>query len=94
MNKIFEGPVVPTIIKLAVLSFVVGIVLWASGIDPLDLWLNLGDTIRNIWTVTIEFFRWAGKYMILGAIVVVPIWLVLRVLKVVSRRRAPPSESH
>jgi Family of unknown function (DUF6460) len=90
MNKIFEAPVVPTIIKLAVISLLVGVVLYLADIDPLSLWTNFGETVIEIWDMTISFFKWAAKYMALGAIVVVPIWLFFRLLKVASARRTPP----
>jgi hypothetical protein len=93
MKKIFEGPVVPTLTKLAVFSFIVGMVLYVADINPLDLWTDFGATVVEAWRMTIEFVKWAAKYMALGAIVVVPVWLFFRLLKLASARRTPPEAS-
>jgi len=85
MDKIFGGPVVPTLVKLALLSFVVGLVLFLLGIDPIDLWRNFGQTIRDIWARVIDTLDWAAQYAILGAIVVLPIWIIYRLVMWVSR---------
>lgn len=87
MERFFGGPVIPTIVKLALISFAVGIVLWISGIDPLDLWRNLGQTIKDAWQAVADFVDWGAKYAALGAIVVIPIWLVFRLFRVVMGSR-------
>lgn len=87
MERFFGGPVIPTIVKLALISFAVGIVLWISGIDPLDLWRNLGQTIKDAWQDVADFVDWGAKYAALGAIVVIPIWLVFRLFRVVMGGR-------
>jgi hypothetical protein len=46
--------------------------------------------VVQAWQATIEFVKWAAKYMALGAIVVVPVWLFFRLLKLASARRTPP----
>ena len=65
MDKIFGGPIVPTLAKLALLSFVVGLVLYLFDISPIDLWRNFGQTIREAWGKVIDFVEWAGQYAIL-----------------------------
>lgn len=87
MERFFGGPVIPAIVKLALISFAVGIVLWISGIDPLDLWRNLGQTIKDAWQAVADFVDWRAKYAALGAIVVIPIWLVFRLFRVVMGSR-------
>lgn len=92
MSNFFGGPVIPTVIKLALVSFAVGIVLWISNIDPVDLWRNFGDTFREAWGVVADFVDWGAKYAALGAIVVVPVWLVFRLVRFVTggRRKETP----
>ena len=84
MDKIFGGPIVPTLFKLALLSFFVGLVLFLFGIDPIDLWRNFGQTIREAWVKVIDGIDWAVQYAILGAIVVLPIWIIYRLLVFVT----------
>ena len=88
MDKIFGGPIVPTLFRLVVLSFVVGLVLWVLGIDPIELWRDFGHTIREAWTKVVDFIDWAGQYAILGAIVVLPIWIIYRLLMYVTRPKS------
>ena len=80
MDKIFGGAIVPTLVRLALLSFIVGLVLFFLGIDPIDLWRNFGETIKEIWSRVIDSLDWAVKYAILGAIVVLPIWIIYRLV--------------
>jgi hypothetical protein len=87
MDKIFGGPIVPTLFKLALLSFIVGLVLFFLGIDPMDLWRNFGQTIREAWSVVIDTLDWASGYAILGAIIVLPMWIIYRVIMYVSRTK-------
>ena len=87
MDKIFGGPIVPTLVRLAILSFIVGLTLFFLGIDPVDLWRNFGKTIREAWTIVVDGMDWASQYAILGAIVVLPIWIIYRLVLYVTRTK-------
>ena len=87
MDKIFGGPIVPTLVRLAILSFIVGLTLFFLGIDPVDLWRNFGKTIRDAWTIVVDGMDWASQYAILGAIVVLPIWIIYRLVLYVTRTK-------
>ena len=87
MDKIFGGPIVPTLFRLAILSFIVGLTLFFLGIDPVDLWRNFGKTIRDAWTIVVDTMDWASQYAILGAIVVLPIWIIYRLVLYVTRAK-------
>lgn len=87
MNALFGGPVLPTLIKLAVASVVVGILLAIFGIQPIDLWRNFIDTVAHIWNMGFDALSWSVRYILLGAVVVVPIWLVLRVWTYLVERK-------
>ena len=82
MEKYFGGPVVPTILKLAVVSFLVGIVLVIFGIEPYGFWTSFLDTVVEVWNLGFEFVGSAWGYFVIGAIIVVPIWIVIRVWSV------------
>lgn len=86
MNRLFGGPVLATIFKLAVASIAVGIVLAILGIKPIDLWRDFLDTVANIWSMGFEAIEWSFKYLMLGAIVVVPIFIVVRLWSVMTER--------
>ncbi|HUG62425.1 MAG TPA: DUF6460 domain-containing protein [Methylomirabilota bacterium] len=70
------------LVRLIVLSFVVGVVLAALGLEPRHLLTNLLDMIEGIWNLGFDAIEKAWQYLVLGAVVVVPVWLVLRILRV------------
>ncbi|MEN6542526.1 DUF6460 domain-containing protein [Parvibaculum sp.] len=78
MERLFGGPILPTLIKLAAASVVVGLLLAFFGIKPIDLWYDFLDTVVRIWHMGFDAIDWSVKYFALGAVVVVPIWLVVR----------------
>ena len=88
MDKIFGGPVVPTLLRLAILSFIVGLTLFFFGINPVDLWRDFGKTISDAWTIVMDALQWASQYAGLGAIVVVPLWIIYRVVLYMTRTKS------
>lgn len=75
-----------TLIRLFILSLVVGIVLSVFDIDPEGLLGSIGGTVESIFAVLVDAVEWAVPFVLIGAIVVVPIWLILTVLRMVRRR--------
>ena len=77
-----------TIIKLLVLSFIVGILLAFFDVNPRQLLANFGETIEEVFAVIVRFLEWSVKYVLLGAVVVIPIWLVLFVLGKITGKKS------
>lgn len=78
MDRFFGGPILPTLVKLIVASVGVGIVLAIFGIEPLDLWDNFLSTISQIWAMGFDLIDWSVQYFLIGAVIVLPIWLMIR----------------
>jgi Domain of unknown function (DUF6460) len=74
-----------TIIKLAVVSLVVGIIMSALHFTPWDVWYAVRDFARWLYDLGFEAFGRVGIYFLYGAMVVVPVFLVLRVMAVGKR---------
>jgi len=87
MQRIFGGPILPTLLKLAVASVVVGILLAFFGIQPIDLWRDFLDTIARIWQMGFSAIDWSVRYVLLGAVVVVPIWIFVRLWTYLVERK-------
>lgn len=87
MQRIFGGPVLPTLLKLVVASVVVGILLAFFGIQPIDLWRDFLDTIARIWRMGFSAIDWSVRYVLLGAVVVVPIWIFVRLWTYLVERK-------
>jgi Na+/H+-dicarboxylate symporter len=65
-----------TIIKIVLFSFVVGLLLSFFDINPAQLLRNFGATAEKIFKIVADVIEWGVKYVLLGAVVVVPIWLI------------------
>jgi hypothetical protein len=74
------------LIRLVFLSFVVGVVMAALGLEPRELLDNLVRMVEGLWNLGWDAVERAWQYFLLGAVVVVPIWLILRVLRVGTNR--------
>jgi hypothetical protein len=72
------GNIVATIVRLAVISLVVGIVLSALGINLRNFFDRMNALLRNIYDLGFASVDWLLQYILLGAAVVVPIWLISR----------------
>ena len=76
-----------TIVKLAVISLLVGFALVFFGIEPTDLVKSLGSTVVSIYQLVLEFLRSSMKFVLIGAVVVVPIWLVFYLIGLAKKKR-------
>ena len=85
-RQFFGDSVAGTLIRLVLLSVVVGIVFSVLGITPFNLVERLQQLIRGITELGFDAFRSVFEYFLLGAVIVVPIWLVVRLL---SRPKEP-----
>jgi hypothetical protein len=86
------GPKLPprvgaTILKLLVASLLVGLVLSAFSISPRALLAKLGTTAQQIFDVFAGMLEWAVPYVLLGAVVVIPIWAIVIILRIARRKR-------
>ena len=74
------------IVGLVLLCLVVGLILATLRITPRSLFLDTWATIRHIVDLFVGAVSWAIPYILLGAVVVVPVMLLSWLLKG-SRRR-------
>lgn len=80
--------IVSTLIKLALVCLGVGLILAFFDVDPVQLLHNFPNAIRSAFQVVVDMIRWAVPYITLGAVVVVPIWLVVFALRLLRNRRS------
>lgn len=67
------------VIKLMVVSLLVGMLLAAFDMKPEELLASLGDTVKSIFQVLVSLVEWMVPYVLLGAVVVIPIWVIMLV---------------
>ena len=66
--------------RLALASILVGVILAALGLDPFDIVRSLEHIVRWFWDKGFDAIRWLWRYFLLGAVVVIPIWLIMRLI--------------
>jgi Family of unknown function (DUF6460) len=87
VHRFFGGSPMAVLVRLILLSILVGVVLAALGFDPQNLFPSLQRLIMRIWDMGWDAVNWAWKYFILGALLVIPVWLIVRVVKMQSQQR-------
>jgi hypothetical protein len=60
----------------------IGVILEVLGLDPWNIIESLKRLVLHIWDMGFDAVRWVWRYLLLGAAVVVPIWLVVRLMRV------------
>lgn len=85
-RTIFGGNPLGVVLRLVLLSIVVGVVLSALGVTPANFFYHIEVLLRRIYDLGFSTLDWLLQYLLLGAIVVVPIWVVARLLGAVGRR--------
>jgi hypothetical protein len=78
VTKVFGGSPLAVLGRLILVSILVGVVLSALGLDPFDIVRSIQRLIQSIWDMGFDAFRWLWRYFLLGAVIVIPIWLILR----------------
>lgn len=77
------------ILRLVFLCVLAGFLLAALNVNPRDLWVDFFGTLAESWGRFVRFIAdsagWAIEYFLLGAVLVIPIWIVFRILRAVGR---------
>jgi hypothetical protein len=79
--RFFGGPPLAVVGRLILLSILVGVLLAAIGLDPWNVIESVERLIEHIWNMGFDAVRWLWRYFLLGAIIVLPIWLLARLAK-------------
>ncbi len=89
-NTFLGGSVVGVIVRLLVLSLVVGVILSVLGITPENIFDRINVMLRRIYDLGFGAIESVLGYVILGAMVVVPIWFISRLIKATRSPDVPP----
>ena len=84
--RFFGGPPLSVIFRLVLLSILIGVILEVLGLDPWNVIDSLRRLILRIWDMGFDAVRWLWRYLLLGAALVVPIWLTMRLMGVARGR--------
>jgi hypothetical protein len=78
--RFLGGSPVAVFFRLFFASMLVGAFLVWLDISPLEIFANLRRLIDYIWSLGFDAVREIGRYIFAGAVIVVPIWLILRLM--------------
>jgi len=80
-HRFLGGPPLAVAGRLVLLSILVGVVLTAVGLDPWNIIDSVRELIVHVWNMGFDAVRWLWQYFLLGAVLVVPVWLIMRLSK-------------
>lgn len=76
--RFFGGSPAWVLVRLVLLSVVVGVILAALGLDPRNILTSLERLVRSLFSFGFEAVENLWRYFLLGAVIVVPLWLIMR----------------
>jgi hypothetical protein len=82
LHLFFGGPPVAVIGRLILISILVGVILAAIGLDPWNVIESVRRLLLHIWDMGFDTVRWLWQYFLLGAVIVLPIWFLVRLTRV------------
>ena len=86
VTRFFGGPPLSVIFRLLLLSILIGVILEVLGLDPWNVIDSLRRLVLRVWEMGFDAVRWLWRYLLLGAALVVPIWLVVRLMRLAKGR--------
>ena len=86
LARFFGGPPLAVVFRLVLLSILIGVILEVLGLDPWNIIDSLRRLLLHIWDMGFDALRWLWRYLLLGAALVLPIWLIMRLSHVMRGR--------
>lgn len=85
-NSFWGGNPIAVIVRLVILSIIVGVVLSALNIRPDEIFYHVRRMFRWLYELGFDSIESVIAYFLLGAVIVIPIWLIARVLGMFGRK--------
>ena len=77
-SRFLGGSPASVALRLILLSILVGVVLAAIGFDPYNILWSIQRLFQRLWDLGFDAFNWLWRYFLLGAVIVIPVWLLSR----------------
>lgn len=78
LERLLGGSPGAILLKLVFLSLVAGAIMAGLGLTPANLFQRLLHAVHALFGLGFGTVRDLGRYILTGAIIVVPIWLIVR----------------
>ena len=79
LYRFLGGTPLAVAFRLILLSILVGVVLAAIGFDPWNILTSIRLLFQRLWDLGFDAINWLWRYFLLGAVIVIPIWLLTRI---------------
>jgi hypothetical protein len=86
LSRFLGGSPLAVVFRLVLLSVLVGVVLAAIGFDPWNILHSIRMLFQRLWDLGFDAVNWVWRYFLLGAVIVIPIWLLSRLFSTPRRR--------
>ena len=93
-TRFLGGSPLAVLVRLGAVSLIVGALMSWLGIDALDLVAEIQRGFAHLYGSGFAALRGLGGTILAGAAVVVPVWLVLRVMGYRGRPVRPDADDH
>ncbi|MCA1403909.1 hypothetical protein I6F26_04735 [Ensifer sp. IC3342] len=80
LNKFLGDTPLRVLVKLVVVSILVGFVMTVFDWYPVDIYFAVRNFLLDLWRTGFAALGRVGDYLLLGAAIVIPAFLILRVL--------------
>jgi len=81
VTRFFGGSPLMVLVRLILLSILVGVILHVLGFDAWDIVPSIKRFVLGVWNMGFGAVEWIWRIFLLGAIVVIPIWLIIRLIR-------------
>ena len=78
LSRFLGGSPLTVAFRLILLSILVGVVLAAIGFDPWNIVASIRRLFNWIYDLGFDAINGLWRYFLLGAVIVIPIWLIFR----------------
>jgi hypothetical protein len=78
LYRFLGGSPLAVAFRLILLSILVGVVLSTIGFDPWNIVKSIKALFQWIRDIGFDAFNWVWRYFLLGAVIVIPVWLLSR----------------
>jgi hypothetical protein len=78
LARFLGGSPLAVAFRLILLSTLVGVMLAAIGFDPWNIVHSVRLLVERVWDLGFDAVNGLWRYFLLGAVIVIPIWLLSR----------------
>ncbi|RTL52552.1 MAG: hypothetical protein EKK40_07625 [Bradyrhizobiaceae bacterium] len=86
MSRFLGGSPLGVLLRLILMSVLVGVVLATIGLDPWNIVASIRRLIDWVWNLGFDAINTLWRYFLLGAVIVIPIWLISRLFNAGASR--------